>query len=203
MEKVFVAKDIIVLCKKCGRKFIYPYKGYGKKPTHCVNCATNLRNRDASLERYVDDVKSTKDIKKVVEGVKISNDRVERENEEYNKFWRRVIEVLNRLDTCRVDLCALAGELNQYQSGFDKIDQVYLHNLENIDVSDTAGVKKFVSDWKTSRNGRRDVKDIIFFIKPIIESIPLKNVASAYDCMETNSNSQRSYNANKIKVTIR
>ena len=100
-------------------------------------------------------------------------------NDKYGEFVERISNALIGLDTIRVELCSLSKEINEYQSSFDKNDQTYLHKLEYIDTDNAEETAQMIREWKQSRNGRRDVKDLSAIVANTIEAIPYKNYANA------------------------
>lgn len=100
-------------------------------------------------------------------------------NDKYAEFIERISNALINLDSLRVELCGIAKDINEYQSSFDKNDQTYLHRLEHIDVDNAEEAQQMIKEWKQSRNGRRDVKDLSALVTNTIDAIPYKNYTNA------------------------
>ena len=178
-------KDVIVLtCKNCGEDFLYDYRGSGKKPDYCEKCKKEVARKylreyrktqkeKSKTKRFVP-VESVTEIIPVVERVE-SDFYVD----EYSQLTQKVSELLMALDTTRVELCNVAKQISDYQSGYDKSDQTFLHKLENFNMGDSTQAVKFLTEWQTSRKNRRNVKDLITLVGNTINSIPYKNYANA------------------------
>lgn len=93
----------------------------------------------------------------------------------YDEFADRISSLLKQLDQIRVDLCGLISEMREYQSSYDKNDQIYLHRLEDVNANDIIETQRLVRDWQNARNGRRSVKDLISIVANYIDLIPYKN----------------------------
>ena len=97
----------------------------------------------------------------------------------YDEYAEKIGGLLKQLDQVRVDLCSLASEMRDYQSAYDKNDQIYLHRLEDINANDIVETQRLVRDWQNARNGRRNVKDLLSIVTNTIDSIPYKNYTNA------------------------
>lgn len=106
---------------------------------------------------------------------------------QYNDFVDRISDLLKQLDQTRVDLCSLATEMSEYQSAYDKNDQIYLHRLEDINANDPIETQELVKEWQNARKGRRNVKDLIGLVSNTINEIPYKNYFNALPTLKGNS----------------
>lgn len=202
--------DIIILkCNNCGEEFLYQtHKGKGCKnlPKYCDNC--KLIKQKENKQRYIE---KRKQEKAELKTKRITNKDIDEfANKENKKFAKRIIrtpvdaneeivmdkyaefiqtisELLMTLDSTRVKLCEVAKQMSEYQSGYDKSDQTYLHKLENLNTEDLADMKRFVVEWKMSRGARRNVKDLITLVGSVIDAIPFKNYANAIPILKGNA----------------
>lgn len=99
--------------------------------------------------------------------------------DKYEEFVERISKALTALDSTRVELCEIAKEMSEYQSDYDKNDQMYLHVLEELDTTDTEKMKDFIEKWQNSRGSRRNIKGLMLHVGGVIDAIPYKNYASA------------------------
>lgn len=173
-------RDVVILkYKQCGEDFLYDYRGSGRKPSYCEKCRENI---DTLYKRNYRAKKRAerKELKKV-EKPQVTIERIETDFsvDEYSQFTQKISELLMKLDTTRVELCNVAKQMSDYQSGYDKNDQAFLHKLEDFDTVDYANAVKFLTEWKTSRKNRRNMKDLISLVGNTINSIPYKSYANA------------------------
>lgn len=167
-------KEVIVLkCQDCGEEFLYEFGGRGAKPKLCEKC--KVQHYAQSKKKYNAKQKD------------VANKETNATNSEYVDFVDRVANKLIQLDNIRVDLCELAKQMNEYQSSYDKNDQMYLHKLESLDVNDVSETTKMVREWKQSRNGRRNVKDLLILVGNTIDTIPYKNYTNALPILKGSS----------------
>ena len=185
-----MSKDVIILkCKECGEEFLYEYSGRGAKPIYCPECRkkVTMRLKEESKKKWQEKKSNLK--KQLVEMKQAEEESVVSTNS--TDYEKKLIDLLSRLDTLRVDMCNFSTELRQYQSGYDKNDQVYIHTLENMDTDDVQEVTKFVKEWKKARNNRRSVKDLICILSDVINVIPFKSVANAMSILNKESHMRR------------
>lgn len=102
------------------------------------------------------------------------------------QYAEKMAELLRRLDGVRVELCTLTSEMKEYQSSYDKNDQSYLHQLEDIDTSNYEEMQRMIESWKSSRTGRRNVKGLIKLASETIDKIPYKNYTNALPILKEN-----------------
>lgn len=168
-------KEVIVLnCKKCGEDFLYEYRGSGRKPDFCEDCRKKINNQ---MQKEYKQKQAT--AKKAMATKAMAKEVDDFTDSKYADFVQRITQSLNILDSLRVKMCELSKEMNEYQSSFDKNDQTYLHKLENIDTDNIEETQKMIKEWKASRNGRRNVKDLIAILGNTIDAIPYKSYAKA------------------------
>ena len=180
-------KDVIVLtCGRCGEDFLYEYSGRGAKPTYCPDCRKEVTNlqKEAHKEKMKNERKERKERKLQ----KITNKKLEELAKNSfattdtivsnNSYEDRVAELLRELDTLRVELCSIATEMSEFQSGYDKNDQTYLHKLESINADDAKETQMLIKEWQKSRNNRRNVKGLLTLVQNTIDKIPYKSYAN-------------------------
>lgn len=171
-------KDVIILkCQKCGEEFLYEYRGSGRKPDYCEDCRKKIKIEQTKLWKEKAKEHQTKTRIDVPSDTEVG----------YNEFVERISKLLTTLDSTRVELCELAKQMSEYQSGYDKNDQIYLHKLELLDTSNPESTVQFVSKWQNSRNNRRNVKDLIALVGNVIDTIPYKNYTKALPILKGSS----------------
>jgi len=193
VKKMKKQKDVIILkCKECGEEFLHEYGGRGAKPLYCPECRkkVTMRLKEESKKKWQE---KKSNLKKQLAEMKQTQEEAPVTSTNSTDYENRLIDILSRLDTLRVEMCNLSTELRQYQGGYDKNDQVYLHTLENINVDDVNTVSKFIRDWKLARNNRRNVKDLINILGDVIEKIPYKNAANAIAILSKDGYIRRQY----------
>lgn len=180
-------KDVIVLtCGKCGEDFLYEYSGRGAKPTYCPECRKEVTQ--LARQAYKEKMKNERKERKERKLQKITNKKLEELAKNSfvtagtivsnNSYEDRVAELLRKFDTIRVELCSIATEMSEFQSGYDKNDQTYLHKLENINADDVKETQMLIKEWQKSRNNRRNVKDLLALVQNTIDKIPYKSYAN-------------------------
>lgn len=120
--------------------------------------------------------------------------------DKYTEFINKISKLLMTLDTTRVELCDLHKQMSEYQSAYDKSDQTYLHKLENIDTENFAELQRFMVEWKMSRGARRNIKDLVQLVANLLDTIPVKNYASALPVLKGSAYLKKE-NANDIMST--
>mgnify|MGYP003302097422 CR=1 FL=1 len=171
-------KEVLILnCEQCGEEFLYEWSGRGKKQKYCEKCrAERVRqSHNEASKKY----EARKHIKKIDNTAVIIHRTGITDDEQYCDLIARITKVLNTLDTTRVEMCELSTALNEYQSSYNKADQKYLHQVEQIDTSNLQEIQRITKEWQASRKNRRNVKDLISLLADLIKAIPYKNYANA------------------------
>lgn len=179
-------KNIVKLtCQHCGEQFSYEIKnGRGQRPKYCESCK-KLLIRESKL-RYEQKKKGQFKSSQVI----VNTNKCKAEND-YSEYVNRMLDLLGQLDTLRVNMCNLASELGEYQSNYDRKDQEFIHQVEINSFTNANEAFKFINDWHIDRTSRRNVKNLIKFLRDIIAEVPMKTKFSAFNMLQNTKSKEK------------
>ena len=166
-----MSEVIWIECKKCGRTFDYYYRGSGRKPEYCEKCKLDVIKQSKDI--YTENKKKLK-LQEIKNTTVIMDTVSQKAENQFMDYTTKVLDLLGQLDTLRVTMCNLLGELGQYQSNYDKQDQEFIHKIELNEFSTAEDALKFINEWHNDRKSRRNVKNLIKLLKDVVAVIPVK-----------------------------
>lgn len=165
-------------CKYCGQEFTQ--NKHGRKKEYCDNadCIKKARN-DANKKWYAKKMGVLQGVKvKIVEQkedkkvVFNSNEKVKPiTTNDYSDF-RDIIDLAKQIGTVQFEISEKLKKYNEKQSYYDKLTQVFLHNLESLDENDDKLEEKIIAETKTyikQRKERRLVKDKFAILRTLTD----------------------------------
>ncbi len=189
-------------CKYCGDIIQQPKRG--KKRNYCrkTECIRKARN-EANRRWYANKMK-------VLEGAK--NRIIEQKEEKkiiYSSTDRAihsaktedftdVIELARKLGAIRFEIVETIKKLNPEQSKKDKIDQIFLHDIENEmkkDIVYEEDMLKIIRKYIENRPDRRIIKDKQEMLRHLIQGL-ISN-PNQYVVEYIKNRDKRQYNPNK------
>lgn len=165
-------------CKYCGEEFIQNKKGRKRdycSKEECIRQAKNetqrkwYSNKLQALQGVKTRIIEQKEEKKVVY---CSTDRAI--NSVNNEDFSDVIELARELGAIRFKITEKIKELSPKQSFFDKQDDIFLHQIENLAKKDEVyeeEVLEIVREYFNKRPNRRVVKDKQEMLKHLIQGL--------------------------------
>ena len=191
-------------CKYCGKEFEQNKRGKKKEYCNDKECLKKARNEVQRkwYAKKMDALKGTKNRIIEQEGrekkiVYSSTDRAM--NSLANEDFTNVIELARELGAIRFKLTEEIKKCRPDQSTFDKEDQVFLHNIENLAKRDEIYADEIIQAFTThinKRQNRRVVKDKEEMLKHLLQGI-ISN-PSAYVAQFLKTRDSRTYSP-KIK----
>lgn len=166
------------ICKYCGEEF--EYSNRGKERVYCKkeDCLRKAKN-EAQRKWYANKMKVLKGTKNRIveqkEGKKIlysSTDKVM--NVVAKEDFSDVLELARKLGSIRYEISEKIRSLSPEQSKCDKVDEVFLHKIEDLmkqeEIAET-DVLKIFKEYLDKRPNRRVVKDKQAMLQHLITGI--------------------------------
>lgn len=165
-------------CKYCGEEFVQNKKGRKRdycSKEECIRHAKNetqrkwYSNKLQVLQGVKTRIVEQKEEKKVIY---CSTDRAT--NSVNNEDFSDVIELARELGAIRYKITEKIKELSPKQSFFDKQDEIFLHQIEDLTKKDEVyeeEVVDVVKKYINNRPNRRVVKDKQVMLKHLIQGL--------------------------------
>lgn len=165
-------------CKYCGEEFIQNVRGKKKDYCNKEECFRQARN-EAQRKWYANKMKVLEGTKARIveqkEEKKIVYSSVDKAiNSVKNEDFSDVMELARELGAVRFKITEKIKELSLKQSFFDKQDEVFLHDIENLAKQDEVcehEVIEIVKKYFDKRPARRVVKDKQEMLKHLIQGV--------------------------------
>lgn len=166
------------ICKYCGDEFEQSNKGRKKDYCNKEDCIRQARN-EANRKWYAKKMKALKGTKNRIieqkEEKKIVYSSTDRAiNDMNNEDFSVVIELARELGTIRYRILEEIKKCSPEQSRYDKLDDVFLHEIENLVKKDVVYEDEIVNIVKkhlNNRPNRRFIKDKQEMLKHLVQGV--------------------------------
>ncbi len=189
-----------MVCKYCGKEFNSNKRG--RKKEYCDNpeCIRKAKN-EAQKKWYSKKTQCLEGTKyKVVEQKKVIYSSADRIINNVNcEDFSDVLEYARQLGAIRFEIVEKIKSLSPEQSKYDKADNVFLHDLENLlkkDVVYEEDIINVVKDYIYNRPNRRVIKDKQEMLRHLISGL-ISN-PNQYVVEFIKKRDQRIYNPEKV-----
>ena len=168
-----------MICKYCGCEFEQSKKGRARTYCYrreCVNKAHNESNR-----KYLRKIKREQkklELKHAKEDNIVYTEEDRTEHKLSMPDTGDILELARQLGALRYQLVQKIQKEYEIVGKYDKLDQDFLHKLENLDELSNEDAIKLVVQEKKNRESRRVYKVRYYLIKCLLDSMPIKNPSS-------------------------
>lgn len=165
-------------CKFCGEEINQPKRGRKREYCNKEDCLRQARN-EANRKWYANKMNKelagvkhrivNKEEKKILYS---STDKVM--NVTAKEDFSDVVELARKLGAIRYEITEYIKSLNPERSNFDKQDQVFLHNIEELMKQDEIAeedVLKIFKEYLDKRPNRRIIKDKQEMLRHLIQGL--------------------------------
>lgn len=193
-------------CKYCGCEFEQPKRGKKREYCNKEDCLRQARNEaqrkwyankmNKELEGTKHRIVENKEEKKVVYS---STDKLI--NITKNEDFSDIIELARELGAIRFKITEKIKSLSPEQSHFDKQDEIFLHNIEELTKKDEIyeeDILEVVKPYLDKRPNRRVIKDKQEMLKHLIQGLISNPNQYVYEFIKNRNN--RQYHLKNMEV---